>query len=59
MLPDEMEAEKNRKIIVAQAEQIQLLQENVYQLQQQLQQAYKRIDELTKPKPHTYKWWKT
>lgn len=63
MLPDEMEAEKNRKIIVAQAGQIEILKENVKDLQEQLQNAYKRIDELTnKPRETTpvdrnYKWW--
>lgn len=57
MLPDEMEAEKNRKIIVAQAEQIDILKKNVYDLQQQLQQSYKRIEELTQSKDPTYKWW--
>lgn len=62
MLPDEMEAEKNRKIIVAQAGQIEILKENVKDLQEQLQNAYKRIDELNKPRETTpvdrnYKWW--
>ena len=50
MLPDEMEAEKNRKIILAQANRIDLLENNVHQLQEQLQNAYKRIDELGPPK---------
>lgn len=49
MLPDEMEAEKNRKIIVAQADEIQILKDNVRELQEQLQNAYKRIGELTPP----------
>lgn len=57
MLPDEMEAEKNRKIIIAQAEEIEILKKNVYDLQQQLQQSYKRIEELTQPRDPTYKWW--
>jgi len=48
MLPDEMEAEKNRKIIVAQANRIDLLENNVHQLQADLQNAYKRIMQLTK-----------
>ena len=48
MLPDEMEAEKNRKIIVSQANTIQLLETNIHQLQEQLQNAYKRIDDLNK-----------
>jgi len=47
MLPDQMEAEKNRKIIVAQANTIDLLENNVHQLQAELQNAYKRIAELT------------
>ena len=36
MLPDEMEAEKNRKIILAQAEEIEILKRNVRDLQGQL-----------------------
>ena len=36
MLPDEMEAEKNRKIIVAQADEIDILKNNVRDLQGQL-----------------------
>jgi len=54
MLPDEMEAEKNRKIILAQADEIDILKRNVRDLQQNLQDAYviikhkqQRIDELT------------
>jgi len=43
MLPDEMEAEKNRKIIVSQGETIKVLQENVRDLQQQLQAAHIRV----------------
>jgi len=50
MLPDQMEAEKNRKIIVAQANTIDLLENNVHQLQAELQNAYKRIGELTNKK---------
>lgn len=53
MLPDEMEAEKNRKMIVAQANKIELLENNVHQLQEQLQNAYKRIGELTDNKKET------
>tara|TARA_B110000503_G_scaffold35555_1_gene58131 strand:- start:710 stop:871 length:162 start_codon:yes stop_codon:yes gene_type:complete len=48
MLPDEMEAEKNRKIILVQANKIELLEKNVYDLQEQLQTVYTRIVELTK-----------
>ena len=54
MMPDEMEAEKNRKIILAQADKIEILEKNVRDLQQNLQDAYviikhkqQRIDELT------------
>ena len=43
MLPDEMEAEKNRKIIVAQAEEIEILKRNVRDLQEQLTAAYIKI----------------
>jgi len=50
MMPDEMEAEKNRKIIVSQANTIDLLENNVHQLQAELQNAYKRIGELTNKK---------
>lgn len=50
MLPDEMEAEKNRKIILQQADEIEMLKRNVNELQGQLQNAYKRIGELT-PNP--------
>ena len=42
-LPDEMEAEKNRKIIIAQADRIEILEKNVFDLQGQLQNAYKKI----------------
>ena len=54
MLPDEMEAEKNRKMILSQADKIEILERNVRDLQQNLQDAYviikhkqQRIDELT------------
>ena len=54
MLPDEMEAEKNRKMILSQADKIEILEKNVRDLQQNLQDAYviikhkqQRIDELT------------
>ena len=46
MLPDEMEAEKNRKIILAMANDIEILKQNVKDLQKQLQLAYQRIAEL-------------
>jgi len=50
MLPDEMEAEKNRKIILTQANKISILEKNIYDIQEQLQLAYKRIIELSKDK---------
>jgi len=39
MMPDEMEAEKNRKMILAQADEIDILKRNVRQLQGQYQSA--------------------
>ena len=39
MLPDEMEAEKNRKMILAQADEIEILKRNVRDLQEQYQSA--------------------
>ena len=39
MLPDEMEAEKNRKIILAQADEIDILKRNVRELEEQLRDA--------------------
>jgi hypothetical protein len=47
MLPDEMEAEKNRKIIISQGKTIEMLQQNVRDLQEQLNAAHKRITELS------------
>ena len=41
-----MEAEKNRKMIVAQADEIEILKRNVRDLQKQLNEAYIRIKEL-------------
>ena len=46
MLPDEMEAEKNRKVIVSLGKTIEMLQQNVRDLQEQLNAAHKRITEL-------------
>ena len=48
MLPDEMEAEKNRKIIVAQADEIDILKRNVRDLEEQLRDARIRNAELIK-----------
>ena len=39
MLPDEMEAEKNRKMILSQADEIEILKKNVRDLQEQYQSA--------------------
>ena len=50
MLPDEMEAEKNRKMILAQADEIEILKRNVRDLQGQLNSAQihnKRLIEQT------------
>jgi hypothetical protein len=50
MLPDEMEAEKNRKMILAQADEIEILKRNVKELQAQYQSALihnKRLIEQT------------
>lgn len=43
MLPDEMEAEKNRKIIVSQADEIELLKKEIAQQQEQIYKLYDRI----------------
>lgn len=48
MLPDEMEAEKNRKIILSMTDEIEILKKNIADLQEQLQNAYKRIEELNR-----------
>jgi len=47
MMPDEMEAEKNRKLLLSQASTIEVLKQNVRDLQEQLNKAHKRIGELT------------
>ena len=46
MLPDEMEAEKNRKIIIGLSSKLDLIERNVVELQAQLQASYKRIADL-------------
>ena len=43
MLPDEMEAEKNRKMLLSQANTIEMLEKNVRDLQKQLNDAYIKI----------------
>lgn len=50
MLPDEMEAEKNRKMILAQDKTIEVLRKNVKDLQEQLNNAHIRIRELSESK---------
>ena len=47
MLPDEMEAEKNRKIILQQTNNIEILKDNVRDLQEMLRAAQIRIAQLT------------
>jgi len=47
MLPDEMEAEKNRKLLLQQAETIELLKNQLAQETAEKYAAYKRIAELT------------
>ena len=47
MMPDEMEAEKNRKLLVSQADTIEILKRNVRDLQESLAVCHKRIKELT------------
>ena len=39
MLPDEMEAEKNRKLLLSQADKIEILEKNVRDLQEQYRSA--------------------
>jgi len=43
MLPDEMEAEKNRKLLLAQADEIEIYRKNIRDLQAQLNAAHNRI----------------
>jgi len=52
MLPDEMEAEKNRKMILAQADEIEILKHNVRDLQEQLTASHIRIKELNQEKEY-------
>tara|TARA_A200000159_G_scaffold100241_1_gene92993 strand:- start:230 stop:448 length:219 start_codon:yes stop_codon:yes gene_type:complete len=54
MLPDEMEAEKNRKIIVAQADEIDILKRNVRDLQGQLNSAQIHNKNLTQSLANAY-----
>ena len=43
MLPDEMEAEKNRKLLLAQADEIEIYRRNIKDLQAQLNVAHASI----------------
>ena len=54
MLPDEMEAEKNRKIILAQADEIDILKRNVRELQAQLNSAQIHNKNLTQSLSNAY-----
>tara|TARA_B100000085_G_scaffold249292_1_gene244881 strand:+ start:520 stop:729 length:210 start_codon:yes stop_codon:yes gene_type:complete len=54
MLPDEMEAEKNRKIILAQADEIDILKRNVKELEEQLRDARIRNANLIQEKFNLY-----
>ena len=54
MLPDEMEAEKNRKIILAQADEIDILKRNVRDLQGQYQSALIHNKNLTQSLANAY-----
>jgi len=54
MLPDEMEAEKNRKIILAQADEIDILKRNVRELEEQLRDARKNNANLIQEKFNLY-----
>jgi len=54
MMPDEMEAEKNRKIILAQADEIDILKRNVRDLEEQLRDARIRNANLIQEKFNLY-----
>jgi len=54
MLPDEMEAEKNRKLLVAQADTIEVLKQNVRDLEEQLKEARIRNANLIQEKFNLY-----
>ena len=54
MMPDEMEAEKNRKIILAQADEIDILKRNVRDLQGQLNSAQIHNKNLTQSLSNAY-----
>jgi len=54
MLPDEMEAEKNRNLLVAQADTIEVLKQNVRDLEEQLKEARIRNANLIQEKFNLY-----
>ena len=54
MLPDEMEAEKNRKMILSQADEIEILKRNVRDLQGQLNSAQIHNKNLTQSLANAY-----
>ena len=54
MLPDEMEAEKNRKIILAQADEIEIYRKNIRDLQAQLNSAQIHNKNLTQSLSNAY-----
>ena len=54
MLPDEMEAEKNRKMILAQADEIEILKRNVRELQEQYRSALIHNKNLTQSLSNAY-----
>ena len=54
VLPDEMEAEKNRKMILAQADEIEILKRNVRELQAQLNSAQIHNKNLTQSLSNAY-----
>ena len=54
MLPDEMEAEKNRKLLLSQADTIEILKRNVRDLQGQLNSAQIHNKNLTQSLANAY-----
>ena len=54
MLPDEMEAEKNRKLLLAQADEIEIYRRNIRDLQAQLNSAQIHNKNLTQSLANAY-----
>jgi predicted RNase H-like nuclease (RuvC/YqgF family) len=54
MLPDEMEAEKNRKLLLAQADEIEIYRKNIRDLQAQLNSAQIHNKNLTQSLANAY-----